>query len=297
MGFAVELHTNSSQVIDCAAARWPDSPRLFENPALQLRVLVENGTAGPLPPAPVYRAREHLFTFICDQENFAICDFRCGTAWAWLASNVASNEEYLGYFVLDTMIYAMLSERYLTCVHASSVALGGRALLLCGPSGAGKTCLAYACAKRGFALVGDDLTAFPRRDSGKRIIGKLSNLRFRDTAASIIPELEGLPARVSANGKMAVELPAHFARIAAHAEAEAILFLDRREKMPPRLDPVDARQAIDRLAAEMPVITRSSYTEQLASLDWLAEVPAFEFRYSDLYSAVEHLTAFVRNRQ
>ncbi|HWI76315.1 MAG TPA: aldolase [Sphingomicrobium sp.] len=53
-------------------------------------------------------------------------------------------------------------------VHATTVAIGGRAVLITGPSGAGKSDLALRLLDRGFALVSDDQTIV-RRD-GDRLI-------------------------------------------------------------------------------------------------------------------------------
>lgn len=53
-------------------------------------------------------------------------------------------------------------------VHASSVAIGGRAILISGPSGAGKSDLALRLLDRGFVLVSDDQTVV-RRD-GDRLV-------------------------------------------------------------------------------------------------------------------------------
>ena len=43
-------------------------------------------------------------------------------------------------------------------LHASTVALNGRAVLICGPSGSGKSDLALRLLDRGFTLVSDDRT-------------------------------------------------------------------------------------------------------------------------------------------
>lgn len=53
-------------------------------------------------------------------------------------------------------------------VHATTVAIGGRAVLITGPSGAGKSDLALRLLDRGFTLVSDDQTIV-RRD-GDRLI-------------------------------------------------------------------------------------------------------------------------------
>jgi len=49
-------------------------------------------------------------------------------------------------------------------LHASTVAIGGRAVLISGPSGAGKSDLALRLLDRGFTLVSDDQTLVRRVD-------------------------------------------------------------------------------------------------------------------------------------
>ena len=51
-------------------------------------------------------------------------------------------------------------------LHASTVALDGRAVMICGPSGSGKSDLALRMLDRGFTLVSDDQTIV-RKDNGR----------------------------------------------------------------------------------------------------------------------------------
>jgi serine kinase of HPr protein (carbohydrate metabolism regulator) len=51
-------------------------------------------------------------------------------------------------------------------LHASTVALEGRAVMICGPSGSGKSDLALRLLDRGFTLVSDDQTIV-RKDNGR----------------------------------------------------------------------------------------------------------------------------------
>ena len=53
-------------------------------------------------------------------------------------------------------------------LHASTVALEGRAVMICGPSGSGKSDLALRLIDRGFVLISDDQTIV-RKDDGRLV--------------------------------------------------------------------------------------------------------------------------------
>lgn len=61
-------------------------------------------------------------------------------------------------------------------VHASTVAMDGRAVLISGPSGSGKSDLALRLLDRGFTLVSDDQTIV-RRDNGRLLAAAPPNIR------------------------------------------------------------------------------------------------------------------------
>ena len=61
-------------------------------------------------------------------------------------------------------------------LHASCVAIDGRAVLICGPSGSGKSDLALRLLDRGFALVSDDRTII-RKEGDKLVASAPETIR------------------------------------------------------------------------------------------------------------------------
>lgn len=131
-------------------------------------------------------------------------------------------------------------------VHASTVAIDGRAVLITGPSGSGKSDLALRLIDRGFILVGDDQTIV-RRDGDRlvasapaRIAGKLEvrgiGIIEMETASDVpvallvelTSELERLPEDNRTSTILGVSLPlVSIDAKAASAPAKVALALDR----------------------------------------------------------------------
>jgi serine kinase of HPr protein (carbohydrate metabolism regulator) len=131
-------------------------------------------------------------------------------------------------------------------VHASTVAIDGRAVLITGPSGSGKSDLALRLLDRGFVLVSDDRTIV-RRDGDRllasappQIAGKLEirgiGIMDMDTASDIpvalIVELTGDIQRLPEDSRerpiLGVALPlVTIDAMTASAPSKVALALDR----------------------------------------------------------------------
>jgi hypothetical protein len=90
----------------------------------------------------------------------------------------------------------------LALVHAGVVVRDGRALLIAGPSGRGKSTLTAALVKHGFAYFSDELAALTNEGT---VLRYPTPLRLRDGALArlgdLAPELERWPASVSGWGE------------------------------------------------------------------------------------------------
>lgn len=297
MGFPVEIATNSGEVLAAAEESWGSVKPNFSEPPVRFEIgVLENG-ANEIPSAPCWRSRGHLLTAIADPDNFSVCDLNRGFAFAWFTKPVAANRAYLRYYFLEAAVCTLLESLYLTPLHAACVQIGGRGVLLCGESGAGKSSLAYACARSGWAFLSDDSSALVRKRPGRTVVGNPHQMRFRESAIELFPELNEQRVTPRATGKMAIELAtATWAEIttATACEIDHIVFLNRREPDPAGLSPLPREVAWPYFEQHMCFGEDEVYRSQKASIHELLTAKVFEMRYRDLDWAVDRLTTLIR---
>ena len=290
LGCEMRLQTNSREIVQAVEESWREFPALFNGAPMNVRVAVSDDQQAAGATGLIWRAQGHLLAMQADQNNFAICDLDRGFAFSWLTPATARDHEFVRYFFLDTIVQVLSWQTHLTPrIHASCVARNGRGVLLCGESGAGKSCLAYACARRGWSFITDESAALVR-DSQERIaLGKPRQMHFRDTAAQIIPELQGRLAKRNAVGKISIEVHTSELpdiRTAFQCSVAAVVFLNRHAGGPPRLLPVSVEDAFSRLERDLPLFQEPLHEKNRASLRYLVEAGAFELCYRDLAEAV-----------
>ncbi|HVP45014.1 MAG TPA: hypothetical protein VMT32_00475 [Bryobacteraceae bacterium] len=285
LGFRLDLITNSQEVTRAAEDDWAGFPLLFHDRTLEQRVVVSNDDQAPCPTSLIWRAQGHLVALESDRHNFAVCDIEKGFSFCWIVPATARNHGFLGAFFLRILVQLPLWQTHLTWIHAACVARNGRALLLCGASGAGKTCLAYACARRGWTLITDEITSLVRDSKERTVLGNPRYMHFRDTAAAILPELNGRLPSPNAVGKMSLEIrTAELGAIgtAFQSSAAAVVFLDRQAGAQARLTPLSAADAFHGLDSDLPFCPPPVYDAHRAALRSLVASGAFELRYHDL---------------
>ena len=295
-GFPVTVATNSRQVLEAVEDSWADFSQQFLEPSIEVRVVVELGAPGGLPEPPVFRGQGHLVAIVSDGKNFAIWDREKRFAGMWLSSGAVQDSNWLRFHFLEAVVYVALAQLYLTPLHAACVAYHDCGVLLCGASGAGKSSLAYACARRGWTYVADDASSLVRSRGDRQVLGRPNQIRFRDNAAELFPELAGRLARRRPNGKMTIEVrTAELVCISTAPECRAdyLVFLSRPCPGPARLTPVSCERALERILQSIPLFGDAVREEQEASVRRLLATQAFELEYTDLAPAVDRLMELV----
>ena len=295
LGFSLRVATNSALVLSAAEEIWGKSKRLFPHASLEMRVVVAGGqSASPLND-PVYRAQQNLFVVAVDNQNFGVCDIARGHIFAWMTPAAVADPFYR-LQLLEWMVYFTIDHLYVAILHAACVARNGRGLLLCGKSGAGKSCLTYACVKSGWTLVADDFCAPIRGRNDRMVIGKAERIRFRPEAVSLFPELARLPIIPAPNRKPTLELRASDipgAKTSVTCFAESVVFLERNGTDAANLSSIPVDEALARIESDQPRWSAPIADEQREARIAILSQGAHVLRYGDLAGAVRQLHSLI----
>lgn len=296
LGFPVEISTNTWDALTCAERAFPGSALgLGGDQPLQLQVIVDS--TAPEPDGPLrFRGRGSQFIAAADPHHLLACDLGAGEGVIWASAATVDQSTRFRREYLETPVYQMLAERWVTPVHAACIASRGRGVLLAGDSGAGKSSLALACAGAGLEFVSDDVVYLLDRD---RLLGRPHELRLKPSALSLFPQFARLPAEQDPSGQTVHPLRPSTAGLAetTAAEPNAVVFLDRRADCPaPRFAAVDRATARDRLLRYSPRSRPKTRQRHHAALEQLLERSTQQLTYSTLAQGVEALQTLLAAR-
>ncbi|HLX43708.1 MAG TPA: hypothetical protein VKR43_09755 [Bryobacteraceae bacterium] len=294
LGFPLVVSSNSEAVLKAAHIEWDAwairSPK-FDEPPIVLTFHVSEETP-ELPDTSEFHAHLHQFTFVADLRNHAVCDTRTHTGVAWITASAAGDPAWLRYHFLEAMALEMIVSLHMTPFHAACVAnKNGSGVLLCGDSGAGKSSLSYACARRGWAYLSDDATYLIRDRASERIVlGHPHRIRLRPDAPHLFGELWDYQPTRRGNGKMSLEISLAGLNIwsARQTRIDRIILLKRAAHN--RL--TQANESAARSLCE-PIFywwdPKISAAQQRAFDTLLAAVTVHSLEYSNLDAAIDLL--------
>jgi hypothetical protein len=290
-GFPMELRTNSAGILSQASELWSMFEQRFDTKPIRVDVHVEEGEDLECPPTPGCRIMHPLVINLANVENLSIANLDQAITQIKLTRAAEKHRSYVKYFFLSAAPLAHIATRYTTPVHAACVALGGRGMLLCGDSGAGKSSLAFACARAGWTYTTDDSSYLLNGGSDRKVIGHCHQIRFRPSGIELFPELAGLEVTPRATGKPSIELltsdlPGMVC--AQTCQVDFLVFLNRSAPHPPQLIPY--RKDVARYFLRQVLFgSADSLAAQYDAIEGLLAADVFELRYSDMDWAVERL--------
>ena len=103
-------------------------------------------------------------------------------------------DQDIAIFLAGNVFGILLHQRNHIVLHASAIAVNGKAVLFCGVSGAGKSTLAAALGARGYTLVTDDQAAITLDRDGRPIVhpdGRFLKLWARSIEALALEDRKG----------------------------------------------------------------------------------------------------------
>jgi hypothetical protein len=178
-----------------------------------------------------------------DQTSFLVTND--GHSIALVSAPEAYTRDDVAAYALGPVIAVALHLQGAVLLHASSVVMGGKAIVFPGPSGSGKSTTAAMLHRLGYAVLSDDLTelAGPRP---YRALASLPTMRlWPDTVHALFGASAVFPDRAPSWDKKLVVIEQ-----APPAEIGAVLFIGKHSPEP-RLERLAPRDAWRRLIANV----------------------------------------------
>jgi hypothetical protein len=227
----------------------PLSPRIHDLPDDVW--YVSDGHAGSTPALRVWRlSGGACFRLLYNDGTEFLVNREGSEVWAtWPES---STLEDTAIYLLGPVLGFVLRLRGITCLHASAVAVGDRAIALLGPASAGKSTAAAAFSRRGHAVLSDDIVALLERDAIHQVEPAYPQLRlWPESVALLYGTADALPRLTPTWEKRALDLTQHGCRFQQQPlPLAAVYVLAGRSPDPqPRIKSLRGRESLLTLLA------------------------------------------------
>jgi len=295
LGFPLDLETNSIDVMEAASGCWGGYSARFEDGPVHFSLGVLPGETTVLPAKSTFRARGHLMSVVADAENFVAADFDQKFAFGWVTDCVARDHSLLRYRFLISTAHMLLQQLALAPIHGALISRNGHGVILVGDSFAGKSTLAYACARAGWTFICDDGTMLVRKHFNRYAVGNHQVMHLREDARNLFPELAEYLPTTRPNGKVGLEILTRDLPIvtAPGCSIEHVIFLNRNESGQVRLRPYSSRLAMAWFEHVLSFGTTEVLAAQRQAFERLVGAGLWELSYRDLDYAIGRLERLV----
>ena len=214
MGETLLFQTNSERLLDAAIeafGRYPIPSNADENPLI-VRLFMHDLVSGQEHPTdqwpqPIFHTQAHLFSISVGLHNLGVVDVQRGFAYGFVTPSMADDLRYVRYTFIEAMAFSMLSRaRGYVPIHAACVVKNKQAVLLQAKAGTGKSTLAYACLRRGYHLLAEDVVHIRTSKAALQLWGAPWKFHLLPDSRQLFPELGDQQALLQMNGEWKIEL-------------------------------------------------------------------------------------------
>jgi hypothetical protein len=173
LGVPVRFASNDAAVLDIVNrrfGRWAGiPPELRSREGVNVALILHEGREAR-GRAITYRMPDRHRFFLHTGGSLGVVDVERRDAIAYVTRTLVDDAERFGYGVLDAMTFLLVARQDRQPVHAAMVARSAAAVLLAGPTGVGKSTLAYAAHHAGWRVLSDD-SVYVQRQPELRVWG------------------------------------------------------------------------------------------------------------------------------
>jgi len=150
---------------------------------------------------------------------------KTGTAVAEICDELLRQPYLMRHQVINSMVYFLLTHRFLTPLHGSCFSIGDDGFICFGKSGAGKSTIAMGAMDRGFPLLAEDICFI----SGNQVVtvrGDCREVHLTGDSLERFPSLATLDTTATHNGKIKYIVPVKPRYRRTNIAHTAILFVE-----------------------------------------------------------------------
>ncbi len=264
LGIMTTFASDSAAVRDAIAeayGRWSELPAsVVTDSATRVCVLVNDASAGrpeaadPAVPAegawaPRYRIDADGRLVVDADGAIGLADAARNESVAYVSRALAHEPTAVVEHVVEPLTLFLLGVQDRQPLHAGAIARGGVGLLLAGPSGSGKSSLAYAARRAGFDTLADEPVYIQSR-SELRVWGRRDRLHLPVESREHFPELRDLEPQPLPTGKRKIVIPETGGAV-RYTETAGICLLVRDEHSAPDLEAMAVDAVVEALTREL----------------------------------------------
>jgi hypothetical protein len=240
LGVPVRFRSNSDAAqaaVHQSFGRWAPEPAAGD-PQVDVRIVVHPGTEARPVRTPVSVRMPDADRLIWHTAgSVGVVDLGRGDAVAYVSEELLADLEHFRYTLLEGMTLVLVGTRDRLPVHAAMIARDGVAVVLAGPTGRGKSTLAYAAGRRGWQVLADD-GIYVQTSPALRLWGRPAPLLLPDDARGRFPELAHREPTRQASGKLKIPIDTGLDRQPEPVSRAVICVLERgpvaaRDLLPP----------------------------------------------------------------